>query len=218
MEANGQLHALDALPPEKEPLVPIGWEAGWTPKTVWTRWRRDKIPANARNRTTVAQSVAQSLYWVIPAQQRAVVKKIHAWNFTWIRTKQTLSCWPLSIQPPIQWVQGPLNPVVKRPGREANHSPPSMPRSKNAWSCTSTPQYVFMPWYLVKHRGTSRARSNTNRVTHVRNGTSLRNWGNCRRNFILYWKERDSKKILIFFTVTKELEHNFTPYQMDDNQ
>jgi hypothetical protein len=27
-----------------------------------------------------------------------------------------------------------------------------MPRSKNAWSYTSTPQYVFMAWCLVKHR------------------------------------------------------------------
>jgi hypothetical protein len=25
---------------------------------------------------------------------------------------------------------------------------------ENAWSYTSTPQYVFMVWYLVKHRGT----------------------------------------------------------------
>jgi hypothetical protein len=28
-EANGQLHASAALPPVKEPLVPIGLEAGW---------------------------------------------------------------------------------------------------------------------------------------------------------------------------------------------
>jgi len=27
-----------------------------------------------------------------------------------------------------------------------------VPRSKNAWSYTSTPQYVFMAWFLVKHR------------------------------------------------------------------
>jgi hypothetical protein len=28
-------------------------------------------------------------------------------------------------QPPIQWVLGALSLVVKRPGREADHSPPS---------------------------------------------------------------------------------------------
>jgi hypothetical protein len=34
---------------------------------------------------------------------------------------------------------GALSLGVKRPGREANHSPPSSAEVKNAWSCTSTP-------------------------------------------------------------------------------
>jgi hypothetical protein len=42
--------------------------------------------------------------------------------------------------PPIQWVPGALSLRVKQPGREADHSPPF-------------PQYAFMAWYLVKHRG-----------------------------------------------------------------
>jgi hypothetical protein len=41
---------------------------------------------------------------------------------------------------------------IKRSGREANHSPPSSAEINNAWKCTSTPQYVFMVWCLVKHR------------------------------------------------------------------
>jgi hypothetical protein len=41
---------------------------------------------------------------------------------------------------------------VKRPKREADHSPPSSADVKNAWSFISTPQYVFMAWCLVKHR------------------------------------------------------------------
>jgi hypothetical protein len=41
---------------------------------------------------------------------------------------------------------------VKRPGREADHSSPSSAGVKNEWSYTSTPQYVFMAWQLVKHR------------------------------------------------------------------
>jgi hypothetical protein len=41
---------------------------------------------------------------------------------------------------------------VKRPGREADHSPPSSDEDKNAWSYTFTLQYVFMAWCLVKHR------------------------------------------------------------------
>jgi hypothetical protein len=42
---------------------------------------------------------------------------------------------------------------VNLPGREADHSPPYSAEFKNAWSYTSTPQYVFMAWCLVKHRG-----------------------------------------------------------------
>jgi hypothetical protein len=41
---------------------------------------------------------------------------------------------------------------IKRPEREADHSPPSSAEVKNAWSYTSIPQYVFMAWCLVKHR------------------------------------------------------------------
>jgi hypothetical protein len=36
--------------------------------------------------------------------------------------------------------------------READHSPPSSAEVKNAWSYTSTPQYAFMAWCLVKNR------------------------------------------------------------------
>jgi len=45
MEVNGQLHDPAALPPGKEPLVPTGWEAGWAPEPVCTRWRAEKFPA-----------------------------------------------------------------------------------------------------------------------------------------------------------------------------
>jgi hypothetical protein len=55
-------------------------------------------------------------------------------------------------QLPIQWVPGALSLGLKRPGREADHWPHLVPRSKNEWGYTSTPQYVFMAWCLVKHR------------------------------------------------------------------
>jgi hypothetical protein len=61
-----------------------------------------------------------------------------------------MALWPT--QPPTQWIPGALSLGVKRPGGEANHSPPSSAEVKNAWSYTSTPQYVFMAWCLVKHR------------------------------------------------------------------
>jgi hypothetical protein len=45
--------------------------------------------------------------------------------------------WPN--QPPIQWVPVALFLKVKRPGREADHSPPSSYEIKNAYSYTSAP-------------------------------------------------------------------------------
>jgi hypothetical protein len=59
---------------------------------------------------------------------------------------------PALTQPPMQWVTGTLSLGVKRPRREADHSPPSSAEDKNAWSYTSTPQYAFMAWCLLKHR------------------------------------------------------------------
>jgi hypothetical protein len=55
-------------------------------------------------------------------------------------------------QPPIQSVPEALSLGVKRPGREADHSPSSSAEVKNAWSYTCTPQYVSMAWCLVRHR------------------------------------------------------------------
>jgi hypothetical protein len=41
---------------------------------------------------------------------------------------------------------------AKRPGREADHSPPSSPEVKNTWGYTAISPYVFMAWCLVKYR------------------------------------------------------------------
>jgi hypothetical protein len=46
--------------------------------------------------------------------------------------------------PPIRWVPGALSLGVKRPGREADHSPPTRAEIKKTWVYTSTPPYVFM--------------------------------------------------------------------------
>jgi hypothetical protein len=40
---NGKLHALNTLPQEKEPLVPVEWNAGWATEPVWTLWRREEM-------------------------------------------------------------------------------------------------------------------------------------------------------------------------------
>jgi hypothetical protein len=56
-------------------------------------------------------------------------------------------------KPPIQWITGSFSLGVKRPGREADHSPPSSAEVKNVWSYTNTPQYAFMAWCSVKAQG-----------------------------------------------------------------
>jgi hypothetical protein len=43
------------------------------------------------------------------------------------------------IQPPIQWLQGALSVGVKRPGCEADHSPPSSAEVRNTWSIHQLP-------------------------------------------------------------------------------
>jgi hypothetical protein len=49
-----------------------------------------------------------------------------------------------STQPPIQWVPGALSLGIKRPGREADHSPPASAEVKKIWIYTSTPPYAFI--------------------------------------------------------------------------
>jgi hypothetical protein len=49
-----------------------------------------------------------------------------------------------STQPPIHWVPGALSPGVKRPEREADHSPPASAEVKKTLIYTSTLPYAFM--------------------------------------------------------------------------
>jgi hypothetical protein len=68
MEVSDQLHAPAALHPGKEPQVPTGEEAGWTPEPVWKLWRREKFLPPAGNRIPAVQPVAHRYTrWVIPA-------------------------------------------------------------------------------------------------------------------------------------------------------
>jgi hypothetical protein len=55
-------------------------------------------------------------------------------------------------QPPIQWMLAALSAGVKQPRDEIDHSPPSSAKVTNAWIDTSVPPYVFIVWYLIKHR------------------------------------------------------------------
>jgi hypothetical protein len=47
-----------------------------------------------------------------------------------------------STQPPIQGVPGDLSLGLKRPGREADHSPPSSAKVKNVWNYNSASAFM----------------------------------------------------------------------------
>jgi hypothetical protein len=52
-------------------------------------------------------------------------------------------------QPPIRWVPGVLSQGVKRPGREADQSPPTSAEVKRMWIYTPTPPYALMAQCLI---------------------------------------------------------------------
>jgi hypothetical protein len=41
MEGRGQIHTPAAISRGKKLAVPIGYEAGWVPESVWTLWKRE---------------------------------------------------------------------------------------------------------------------------------------------------------------------------------
>jgi len=51
---------------------------------------------------------------------------------------------PLGLtQPAVEWVPGVSSLLLKRPGREADNSPPSSADVKDAWSYASIPQILL---------------------------------------------------------------------------
>jgi hypothetical protein len=60
--------------------------------------------------------------------------------------------WQFFFSPPPKPALGPTQPLCARGMKLTTHLH-LVPRSKNAWSHTSTPQYAFMAWFLVKIQG-----------------------------------------------------------------
>jgi hypothetical protein len=58
MEVSDQVHTSAALPPWKELLACLGYEAGWASEPVWTLWSRWKSPVPTRDQTLTVQPVA----------------------------------------------------------------------------------------------------------------------------------------------------------------
>jgi len=59
------------------------------------------------------------------------------WGFYLFTTASRLVLGPT--QPPIQWVAGTLSLGAKHPVHEADHSPPSNAKVRDAWSYMYTP-------------------------------------------------------------------------------
>jgi len=79
MKVSGHLHALAALPPGNEPLVPTGQESRWDPEPVWKRYQKEKFPAPAVNRTPIVQLVTgrypgSPLYYCISVTNKQTSK------------------------------------------------------------------------------------------------------------------------------------------------
>jgi hypothetical protein len=53
MKVSAQIHALAVLPPQKEFPVPMKYDGGWAPESVWTLRRRDKPLTLARNQNMI---------------------------------------------------------------------------------------------------------------------------------------------------------------------
>jgi hypothetical protein len=56
-------------------------------------------------------------------------------------------------QPPVQWVPGSLSLGIKRPNREADHSPLSSAEVKMRGAIPPLPQYAFNARCFVKAQG-----------------------------------------------------------------
>jgi hypothetical protein len=72
------------------------------------------------------------------------------WNFSLLHRVQT-GTGGGGTQTSIQWVTGTLSQWVKKPGPEADHSPPSSADVKNSWRYTSTPIHLHYYYFLIKY-------------------------------------------------------------------
>jgi hypothetical protein len=127
MEASGHLHVPAALPPGKEPVVPIGWEAGRAPEPVWTRWCLPGLEP------PIIQPVAQR-YTTELFNYSLVTRIWAAWPGFDSRQRHRVQAGSGAHQ----WVPGALSPGVKRLGCGADNSPSSRAEVKNAWSYAFT--------------------------------------------------------------------------------
>jgi hypothetical protein len=81
MEVSDQLHAPAALLLGKEPPVPIVWEAGWAPKSIWMLWRREICLTPAGNRAPIPR----------PSYNSAIKFRISTYKWWWPKMEEVCS-------------------------------------------------------------------------------------------------------------------------------
>jgi hypothetical protein len=69
----------------------------------------------------------------------SILARMKNFHFS-MSSRPALGCTQL----PIQWVPWALSSGVKRPVREADHSPATIAEVKKTWAYAATPPYVFM--------------------------------------------------------------------------
>jgi hypothetical protein len=74
LEVSGQLHAPAALPPGKEPPVPIGQEVGWTSEPV--KWKFLTPPGLEQDSSVVQPVASRYTDCAIPAPGKTRVQEL----------------------------------------------------------------------------------------------------------------------------------------------
>jgi hypothetical protein len=97
------------------------YKSGWRESLL--RLEKSTITATTTNTTTATINTATNI------------------NAVAITTATTT---PLLLLLLLQLVTGNISPGVKRPGREADHSPLARAKVKKIWICTSIRPYAFM--------------------------------------------------------------------------
>jgi hypothetical protein len=152
MEVSDQLHALVALPPGKEHLVPIGEEAGWAPELVWATWRKQNLapagirtpgyqPVTRRSLRSI-QEIWGNLLIHLPRFYSAMEGRSH-WIFhlaTWLGVFRVHSL--LSYQ---SWTKHAVISTILRRSHMSHESPWDVCKQQTAHATYAT-HYALMYW------------------------------------------------------------------------
>jgi hypothetical protein len=139
---------------------------------IWIRWYIQKFPGWVITKETTTTTKTRS-----EATQRVMAVKLTRLNHKvaiqlHLVAESCTICSSRSRRPvrklldTLWYASYPRSTGIKRPEREADHSPPSSAEVKNTWSYTSTPQYVFVAWCLVGHRDNFTSGYSTTAVKH----------------------------------------------------